>query len=89
MNQIKDLLGKKFTSFMLTPTGFQISAEGAIVNFNGKNVSGDFAAALVKGEVITNVGVHYYTYDNDLQDFAALTIVQGNRYCAINFYGDL
>ena len=89
MNEIKDLLGKKYSSFTMTPTGFQVSADDVTVEFKGRNVSCDFAATLVKDEAITSVGVHYYTYGNDLQDFAALTIAQGKRYCAINFYGDL
>jgi hypothetical protein len=90
MKQIKNLIGEKFDYFMLTKTGFKISAGGHTLSIKGKNVASDFAAKLVKGEVITSASISYTTLlDGSGIIVGCLYVSQGNIITSINFYGDL
>jgi hypothetical protein len=90
MNQIKNLIGKKFDYFMLTKTGFKISAGGHTLSIKAKNVASDFSAKLVKGEVITAAYICYHLGSDATGGmFGQVTIHQGHNMSVIGICGDL
>ena len=89
MDKLKNLVGKEFEYFMLTKTGFRISAGGHLLSIKSKNVASDFAAKLVKGEVITAAYICYHLGSDATGGmFGEVTIHQGRNMTIIGICGD-